>query len=108
MEQKRDFSIVGTMFRPGAWHFVGKLDPRVALTVKRQPANKYDKNACAIYWGGKQLGWIPAAFAAEIAPLMDKGMVPACRRAVTKHRRAMPGVLTLIWDDGKPVPEKTA
>ncbi len=43
------------------------------LTLKRQPKNKFDKNACAVYLKRKHIGYIPREIAKLIAPKMDRG-----------------------------------
>lgn len=44
------------------------------ITLKREPANRYDKNAIAVWsrQSKKQLGYVPRRVAAELAPIMDR------------------------------------
>lgn len=38
----------------------------------REPRNEYDKNAVAVFGGGRKLGYVSAARAAMVAPLLDE------------------------------------
>lgn len=73
--QKKNVSVVGTSFHQGATDFVQRQRPGTKFAVKRQPDNQYDKNAIAIQWGNHVLGYLPRGLAAELAPLMDGGLV---------------------------------
>lgn len=47
------------------------------LIIKREPKNRYDPNAIAIFrQNGEQLGYIPREFAEWLAPKMDNGLEP--------------------------------
>jgi hypothetical protein len=41
------------------------------LDLKREPNNRYDRNAIAIYYYDDQIGYLSANVAKELAPLMD-------------------------------------
>ena len=43
------------------------------LWAVREPDNEYDTNAVALYSAYGQVGYLPTAQAAEIAPAMDEG-----------------------------------
>ena len=105
MKVSRNVTITGSTFYQNATAIIKQLRPGNALTLKREPELKYDKNAVAIYSpskvGDKQLGYVPRGLAAELAPLMDSGTVVTAVRA----RTALEGVLLLEWDDGQPEPE---
>jgi hypothetical protein len=48
--------------------------PGRPLELRRDPANEHDANAVAVHLpGGEQLGWVPRAVAAELAPALDAG-----------------------------------
>jgi hypothetical protein len=48
--------------------------PGSALTLRRDPANEHDPDAIAVELrGGGQLGWVPRAIAALLAPELDAG-----------------------------------
>ncbi len=107
MKVSRNVSITGSTFYQNATAIIKQLQHQygLPLILKREPENKYDKNAVGVYFGQRQLGYIPRGIAAELAPLIDAGTVVAAVRA----RTALEGVLLLTWDDGKPepVPEAT-
>lgn len=51
-----------------------KLGPRkTAAAVMREPDNKHDSNAVAVYFGGHHIGYLPAEVASVVAPVMDAG-----------------------------------
>ena len=48
--------------------------PGRPLELRRDLANEHDENAIAVHLpGGEQLGWVPRAVAAELAPGLDAG-----------------------------------
>lgn len=97
---RRVFSVVGTSFKPGATELLMRdLKPKHPLTLKREPNNKYDKNAIAVCYG-RPLGYVPRGLAAEIAPLMDRGVVFRCAKASTNQDC----VCILKCNDDKPKP----
>lgn len=91
----RRVSIVGSSFYKGASDWIPKLKAGQAVVLKREPDNKYDKNAIAVYIFKQQLGHIPRGLAAEIAPLMDAG---ATVSAVKAKNFPGSGVLDLSWE----------
>jgi hypothetical protein len=108
MKVSRQVSITGSTFYLNATALIKNLKPGDALTLKREPELKYDKNAVAVYlpskFGDKQLGYVPRGLAADLAPIMDAGTaITACRA-----RTALEGVMLLTWDDGKPEPAPEA
>lgn len=86
-------AIVGTSFHRGAGDFIQRMKIGAGLALKREPANQYDKNAIAVMWGSRPLGYLPRGVAAELAPLMDKGM------PVKAAKGTMPGcTITLSYE----------
>lgn len=75
------FSVVGTSFRPGATDMLKRLRLGQPLELVREPTNKYDANAVMVCFGKRQIGYLPRGLAAEVAPLMDKGIKVISRRA---------------------------
>ena len=54
----------------------GHLDEGTELTLRRDPHNPYDPNAVAVLApDARQLGFLPAAVAMDIAPRMDQGEI---------------------------------
>jgi SWI/SNF-related matrix-associated actin-dependent regulator of chromatin subfamily A3 len=86
-------SVVGSTFYHGAGNLLQRLRPGNPLRLVRQPQNKYDKNAIGVFWSNTQLGHIPRALAAELAPLIDAGIVIKCLAANGAY------VLQLEWDE---------
>ena len=89
----RDFSIAGSMRRPGASALVKRLRSRQALVLVRDPKDQYDPNTIIVVWGNKALGYLPRGLAAEVAPLMDAGVKVIAQKAAN----AMEGVCSLAW-----------
>jgi hypothetical protein len=95
--EKRQVSIVGSSFYPGAGNWIAKLAGGQQLRVVREPENPYDPNAIAVFIFQQQLGHFPRGFAAEVAPLMDAGS----RLVAYKSRdpRFMgSGVMVVEWE----------
>ena len=47
----------------------------VQINLCREPENEYDENAIVVYVDGFEGGYIPRKTAAQMAPLMDAGML---------------------------------
>ena len=66
--------VVGSHFRGHvAVEAVGRLRKGDALQLRREPDNRHDRNAIAIYYAGLKIGFIPKLVNPRIAPLMDRG-----------------------------------
>ena len=68
----KNYSIVG-MDHQGTTDIVAALQPGVTVTLVREPENKFDKNAIAVWSGGKRIGYIPSKQNAGLAAAMDQG-----------------------------------
>ena len=95
--EKRQVSIVGSSFHPGAMNWITKLSPGQQLRVVREPNNQYDGNAIAVHVYHQALGYLPRGFAAEVAPLMDAGCKLVARKS-RDPRFAQSGVLVVEWE----------
>ena len=73
---RHDTYIAGVKFRKGAREHLDKLEPGEALDFRREPENKFDKNAIAVWHGEQQLGYVPPDLAGDIAKLIDGGQTP--------------------------------
>lgn len=71
--EKRQVSIVGSTFYPGAGDQWARMRPGQPLRAEREPNNEHDANAVSVHIFNQQLGHFPRGFAAEVAPLMDAG-----------------------------------
>lgn len=95
--QKRQVSIVGSSFYPGASNWIAKMKGGQQVRLEREPTNKYDVNAIAVHLFAQKLGHLPRGFAAEVAPFMDAGL------KTTAHKSRDPrfigtGVLIVEWE----------
>jgi hypothetical protein len=81
---------VATVAGAGYHHEVGdEAAPGRPLELRRDPANEHDPNAIAVETaGGGQLGFVPRAVAAELAPELDAGRPWSA--VVLRERRASP------------------
>lgn len=102
---KIKFSVV-TAFTRGGWDLLLKTGPQHLLKLVRHPTNKFDPNAVAICVpnGGKlnPCGYLTSKMAADIAPLIEKGVHFECRRL---NDPRLKGICILAYDDddkGKP------
>jgi hypothetical protein len=62
--------------------------PGRPLELRRDPGNPHDPNAIAVHAGGAQVGWVPRAIAAELAPALDAG--EPFSAVVLREQRASP------------------
>ena len=53
------------------WPLLRVGDP---LRLEREPANRYDSRAVAVYWSGRKLGYVPRVDNASVAYMMDRRM----------------------------------
>lgn len=95
--EKRQVSIVGSSFYPGAGNWIAKLSPGQKLRVEREPNNQYDANAIAVYIFQQKLGHFPRGFAAEVAPIMDAGKELTAVKS-RDPRFAGSGVMVVEWE----------
>ena len=64
-------------------------EPGRPLRLRRDPGNEHDVNAIAVDdAAGEQLGWVPRAIAAELAPELDVGV--AWSAVVLREQRPSP------------------
>lgn len=100
----KSFTIMGSSFIPGASGLIERLKPGQPLKLLRQPNNVADKNAVAIMWGSRGLGFVPRGLAAEIAPIMDSGIAIIVRKAPPlPNFGAYRGILELAYIPAEPV-----
>jgi hypothetical protein len=69
----------------------GEAAPGRLLVLRRDPANPHDPNAIAVDTAtppAQQLGWVPRAVAAELAPELDAGV--RWTAMVLREQRASP------------------
>lgn len=62
----------------------GRVEPRAGdpLTLVRDPENRHDSFAIEVWWrNGYKLGHLPREDAADLAPLMDRGLGVVARVA---------------------------
>ena len=86
--------VVGMTFVvPDATPRVLRLAPGTALDLRREPGNRHDRNAVAVYINQLRVGYVPATVAASVAPIID-----AEEHIVTAVRsRDAFGGITLTW-----------
>lgn len=70
------YSIVGMNFRKSE-KFVAELKVGEKLTLVREPTNKFDKNAVAVWCQGRHIGYVPKTQNVVLAKFIDaNGTVP--------------------------------
>lgn len=73
--------------------FVRLLSEGDKLIAVREPDNKFDKNAIAIFDGIKRIGYFSKEIAQNLAPKMDAGfIVSVCVKAITGLNQPIRGV----------------
>lgn len=64
--------VVGVTF-DGIQSVLPRLHAGMPLIFIREPNNQYDRNAVAVWCGGKKIGYLSRDLAADIAPQIDAG-----------------------------------
>lgn len=75
------YSIVGMNFRKSE-KFVAELVPGTKLSLVREPGNKFDKNAVAVWCGDVHVGYVPKAQNAVLAKFIDENGVAGTTTAI--------------------------
>lgn len=65
------FTVAGTTHAERADEVSWEIEEGDKMTMKRNPRNKYDKNAIGIYYRNIRIGWVPKSDNAILARLMD-------------------------------------
>ncbi len=81
-----DIVVAGTTYCKDIPMIAEQLTPEVVLKMKRNPQNKYDDNAIAIYFENIQIGWVPQELNLIISRLMDAGKAFFCRIIKTQKK----------------------
>lgn len=97
---KAIYPIVGTRFRgPRAEEIVRSLQVGDLVALRRDPDNPVDPNAVKVMVGEEQIGFIPAAMAARLAPQMESAgreeiigrfVIPSDRRPAVEIEEEQP------------------
>lgn len=66
------YSIVGEKWHPGASELLRALSPGAPVVLVRDPGNRFDKNAVAVYVYGALVGFIPKANNVALAAFIDQ------------------------------------
>lgn len=74
-----EIQVAGTSFRKNIKELEPQLLPGQMYRMVREPDNKYDANAIAIYFEEEKLGYIPAEQNEIMARLMDVGKFFYCK-----------------------------
>ncbi|HNX89114.1 MAG TPA: HIRAN domain-containing protein [Paludibacteraceae bacterium] len=74
-----EITIAGTSFSTGLQTVEQEIVPEKVLTMKREPDNKHDKFAIAIFVQDVRVGYVPAELNEVCSRLMDAGKMFFCR-----------------------------
>ena len=74
-----DIIVAGTTYCEKIHDIEPELKHATVLRMIRQPNNKHDELAIAIYHNDLQIGWVPQQLNAVISRLMDAGKEFFCR-----------------------------
>ena len=64
--------VVGVTFE-GRQEIIKQLDRSDIITIRREPTNRFDTNAIAVWSEKGQIGYIGKDYATILAPMMDAG-----------------------------------
>jgi len=66
--------VVGSSFAgKDASSKIYRMTPGTPLRLEREPGNKHDRNAVAVYVNRSRVGYLPATVAASVASIIDGG-----------------------------------
>lgn len=74
-----DIVVAGTTHCDEIYEVYPYLEKGVVLRMQRQPQNKHDQNAIAIYYEKTMIGYVPRELNLIISRLMDAGKAFFCR-----------------------------
>ena len=74
-----DIIVAGTTYCNKIYEVYPHLEKGLVLRMQRQPKNRHDKNAIAIYYNKVRIGWVPMELNLIISRLMDAGKAFFCR-----------------------------
>jgi len=89
----KTYSIVASNYIDGALEKIAKLKGGEALTLVREPTNKFDRNAVAIYLGEDKIGYVPKAHNLVLAQFIDQSGVELPVSAPLPPAEAGPGAM---------------
>lgn len=81
---------------------IAKLKAGSPLTFRREPTNRFDRNAVAVMSAGKRIGYLPKEVAAAVAEWMDKTQGQVSGQVRTVRRREFLEVTLVIGFDVEP------
>ena len=94
-------AIVGVRFYEGASTLLAAEELRdLPPALVREPDNKYDKNAIAVYLDDTKVGHIPAPQAKILAPMLDAG-----RKVLDIKRRGVTGLVLTLEKEAANAPD---
>lgn len=68
-----EIQVAGTGYAERIDEVVERILPETVLTMKREPANAFDKHAIALYFDDIRIGYVPANLNLVCSRLMDAG-----------------------------------
>jgi len=74
-----DINVAGTGYCEQMKDIYPKLQIGTVLQLRRDPQNKYDKQAIGVYYEQIRIGWVPRTMNTIISRLMDAGKAFFCR-----------------------------
>jgi hypothetical protein len=93
MAQMRTY-IAGLSFRPGARERLAAMMRLEEVRLVREPHNKHDKNAVAVYDGAFHLGYVPAVD----APAVGRALMEGRRVRAYLEDGSMVSAMIVEWD----------
>ena len=94
-EPKYTFRVVGDHIDDRSY-WIGVLQPGGPLNIEREPQNKFDANAVAVFnSNGKQLGYLKREVAQWFAPILDRGRR---FRYTTFRKPSQGGLIVGVYD----------
>lgn len=83
-----DIAVAGTGYCEQMNDIYPKLKIGTVLQLRRDPQNKYDKQAIGVYYEQTRIGWVPRTMNTIISRLMDAGKAFFCRITTLNEKAA--------------------
>ena len=83
-----DIDVAGTGYCEQMNDIYPKLQIGTVLQMRRDPQNKYDKQAIGVYFEQTRIGWVPRTMNTIISRLMDAGKAFLCRITALNEKAA--------------------
>lgn len=101
----KQYSIVGTQFTGVSENFMQSLKPGQEALLVREPTNKFDPMAVAVYIGATRIGYIPKKQNGVLAQFIDQKGATVTLAQDSAPSRTLPAKFVRSPNSGFPMVE---